>query len=62
MDILDNLKRRCQMYLRGSISFDDLCGYMQALEDVGYLSGHDIEFIIRSVLSNNPKNTDWIYE
>lgn len=59
--LFENLKQRCRMFKRDLVSFDDVCGYMQALIDVGVIDEHDVSYIIDCLLSDDDKKCDWMY-
>lgn len=37
-----HFKNRCRQFDRGLISFDDLCGYMQAMHDMNVLTNEEV--------------------
>lgn len=61
-ELFENLKKRCRMYRRDLVSFDDVCGYMQALVDVGVIGTADVTYIIECLLSDDAGKCEWMYE
>lgn len=61
-EMFENLKARCRLYRRDLITFDDVCGYMQALIDVGVISSSEVTYIIECLLSDDARKCEWMYE
>lgn len=49
--MIENLKKRVSFYKRDLVSFDDLFGYMQALQDLGLLEADDITMIVSDLIN-----------
>lgn len=61
-EMFENLKARCRLYRCDLITFDDVCGYMQALIDVGVISSSEVTYIIECLLSDDARKCEWMYE
>lgn len=57
--LTDGFSEECQRYKAGLISFESVCGYMQAMADIGWLSINDVKILIEWLQDSDTDEEDW---